>query len=263
MIGDDCSQDETWAIVQKYEKKYPKKIKAFRNPQNLGITGNCNEILKRCTGEYITFIAGDDLMRPEKISTQFQFMEANTNCAVSYHDMVVFESNTGKPLHKFSATAKPRQGGIATLLEFGCFNSGSATMIRRNMSPKLGFDQRVPIASDWLYWIECLANGHEIRYIDEILGDYRRHSKNITGQPGLQANFSGLQDHFVSCGIIKSQYPEYLKLVNKRESELFRSMRFYNNSCKYRFYLQASLFCRLNLKALYALIINILLNRKL
>jgi glycosyltransferase involved in cell wall biosynthesis len=39
VIGDDCSQDNTWAIVQEHQRHYPDKIKAFRNEQNLGLRG--------------------------------------------------------------------------------------------------------------------------------------------------------------------------------------------------------------------------------
>ena len=74
IVGDDFSQDKTWDIVLELQARYSSKIKVFRNERNLGITGNCNEILKRCTGMYVAFFSGDDLLNPGKISKQVSAM---------------------------------------------------------------------------------------------------------------------------------------------------------------------------------------------
>ena len=52
IIGDDFSSDNTYEVVQSYAEKFPDQIKPFRNEKNLGVTANCNRILKRCKGKY-------------------------------------------------------------------------------------------------------------------------------------------------------------------------------------------------------------------
>ncbi len=64
IIGDDCSQDNTWSIINDYVLLYPDIIKAYRNEQNLGIFPNVNKIVKMPTGDVVSFLGGDDFYKP-------------------------------------------------------------------------------------------------------------------------------------------------------------------------------------------------------
>ncbi len=219
VIGDDCSQDNTWAIVKEYQRNHQDKIKAFRNEQNLGITGNCNEILKCCTGKYIAFTAGDDLYLPGKISAQVAVMEKDQNIVLSYHDIEVFNSEDGKTLcyrnHGPSST-QPITGNAEkvarAVIEKGTsFMGALSVMARRDSIPATGFDQRVPVASDWLMWIEILASGgrsKKVEYLPDILARYRRHGSNTSG-----IGYKHTSDEFVTLAIVESKYPLFVRSV--------------------------------------------------
>lgn len=221
VIGDDCSSDNTWEIVLEYQSRYPEKIIAFRNPKNLGITGNCNEILGRCTGKYVAFTAGDDLFLPGKITTQVNLMEANQNVILCYHDIEVFRSkdnsvircwNRGKP------SAKPVIGTasyvVKRVIEDGtAFMAALSVMARRDAIPSTGYDVRIPVASDWLMWIEILANGDAdatVCFIPEVLAKYRMHNNNVTSAVHKHA-----ADGYVTLSIVESKYPNYVGNVSK------------------------------------------------
>ena len=60
VIGEDCSPDNTYAICQEYAEHYPDIIKLLPNTHNLGILGNFARVIQSCTGELISYIAGDD-----------------------------------------------------------------------------------------------------------------------------------------------------------------------------------------------------------
>lgn len=60
VIGEDCSQDNTYAISAEYAEKYPNIVKLLRNTHNLGIMANYARVIEACTGNYISNIAGDD-----------------------------------------------------------------------------------------------------------------------------------------------------------------------------------------------------------
>src|SRR5690554_2979388 len=77
VISDDCSTDGTQEVLRQYEARYPCLIRAFYNPQNLGITRNCNQALMACKGRYISLFAGDDVMLPGKFDMQISFLDAN------------------------------------------------------------------------------------------------------------------------------------------------------------------------------------------
>lgn len=221
VIGDDCSTDNTWQIVQEYQDKFPEKIKAFRNFKNLGITENCNEVLKRCTGKYIAFFSGDDLFLPGKIKKQIGVMEKDQSVVLCYHDVETFNSGDGRALcytNHGPGSSRPIYGSAEkvarVVIEKGCsFMGVVSVMARRDSMPAKGFDQRVPVGSDWLMLIEILAIGglsKKVEYLPDVLTRYRRHGSNVTG-----VGYKHTSDEFVTLAIIESTYPSFVLSVHK------------------------------------------------
>lgn len=224
VIADDASTDGTQDMLRDYESKYPGKFILRLSSKNQGITENSNLAHSSCSGKYIAWMGGDDLMLPGKISEQVKFMEENEDCNICYHDLIVFDSKSGNKLHLFSEKNKPREGGIATLIRHGCFNGACSTMIRRDAAPAGGFDSRLYVASDWLYWIECLGSGGKIKYIKKTLGKYRRHEKNVTNKKNQLSQ--GNIDHLNTCSIILSKFPKFTNQALKAYAMNIRGSRF-------------------------------------
>jgi glycosyltransferase involved in cell wall biosynthesis len=63
IISDDHSTDNTFEILNYYKLKYPSIIKLFRQERNLGIFGNQNFLINQVSGDIVTFLAGDDLLK--------------------------------------------------------------------------------------------------------------------------------------------------------------------------------------------------------
>ncbi|MCM3905235.1 MAG: glycosyltransferase [Pyrinomonadaceae bacterium] len=236
VIGDDGSQDNTWAIVQEYQRNYPDKIKAFRNEQNLGITGNCNEVLKRCAGKHIAFAAGDDVMLPGKISKQVEVMERDQSVVLCYHDVEAFNSEDGKtlrfrnhgPLSSPPITGDAEKVAREVIEQSTSFLAAVSIMARRDSLPATGFDPRIPTASDWLMWIEILAAGgptKKVEYIPDVLVRYRRHGSNIT-------LLEHCGDRLVTLAIVESKYPRFVFSVHKwyREFHYYCGLRMICNN---------------------------------
>lgn len=247
IIADDCSTDGTVELIEEYISNFPSKIKASFSIENSGITSNSNKGLQICNGKYIAFLGGDDLMLQGKISSQVETLEANPNVVLCYHDLDVFDSSSGARMHLLSSVAKPREGCFKVLLRYGCFIGASSAMIRASNNITY-FDNRTPIASDWLFWIRILQDGGRINYIPKVLGKYRRHDNNVTGKVSVVSN-SSLQDHFITCAILKSEFPDLVSDILKRESELLRICARYEKYKK-NSYLIASLKINLNFKTL-------------
>jgi len=180
LVADDGSIDGTSETVAEYARDHPGIIRAFISPKNRGITRNADVLHRHYRGRYVALVDGDDLILPEKISTQAGYMQAHPKCTLSYHNCEIFDSDTRKVIGYQQRSGDAPQGDVGTMLVRGLFNSSPSTMARRDMLPKSGFDERIRNSPDWLYWMETLANGGEIHYIDEVLGMYRRHGSNIT-----------------------------------------------------------------------------------
>jgi len=207
VVADDASTDGTRSWLESLEE-FPQpgiQITKVLADENLGITPNTNAAFGACRGRYIAWLGGDDLMKPEKLQAQVKLMEGDPDCAICYHDVEVFDSESGTILRHFNSGARgirPREGGAASSVRYGTFNCGCATMVRKEACPSYGFDVRIPVASDWLHWIETSRRG-SIRYLDRVLGAYRRHSQNVTAVPR-----SGTDEFLLTLGIVESQYPD-------------------------------------------------------
>lgn len=254
VIADDCSTDGTVDILLEYQKKYPEQIVLALSKKNEGITKNINSGLQLCKGEYIAGLGGDDLMLPEKIRKQVEYMEKNPECTICYHNLDVFDSDTNETLYFFNEKVH-YEGGAEVLIKYGTFNGACANMVRASRTPKKGFNETLPVASDWLFWCECLLNGGEIHYIDEVLGRYRKHQNNITNNKNNKIAQSDV-DHLNSYNIILASSPQYLDELNYKNATLFRSFRNFYEAKYYHKFLLLSLKSKVTLKTIILLLLS-------
>ncbi len=223
IVADDGSTDGTQELLSDYDARYPGKFVLRLSEKNQGITPNSNAAHFACTGKYIAWMGGDDLMLPEKIERQVQFMEDNPECTICYHDLDVFESHTDRTLYKFSDKHKPREGDVRVSIKYGVFNGACASMVRTSKAPTNGFDARLPVASDWFYWIESLVDGGTINYLAEVLGRYRRHDSNVTNR--RQSVGQNQLDHLHTLNLVLANYPQYLSALLFKEGSNWWSSR--------------------------------------
>ncbi|MEE9337054.1 MAG: glycosyltransferase [Methylococcaceae bacterium] len=253
IVADDCSIDGTQQMLKSYESKYPDKFILKLSKNNKGITKNSNLAHFSCTGEYIAWMGGDDLMLPGKISAQVQYMENNPECIISYHALDVFESESNNTLFIRKQGVKKPINTVREVIKHGCFIGACSAMVRRKSTPEKGFDERIPYASDWLYWAESLVKGGEVHYIDKLLGRYRRHDANITSNNG---SFKTSVDQLNSCNILLLDSPKYHNEILYRYQNLIKGMRI-RDKPNYKYYLQACLKFRFEYKAIVAFTIFI------
>lgn len=230
IIADDGSKDGTPAIIAKYAGEYP-IIKPILARENRGIAHNVNRALKLVEGEYVALLAGDDLMLPCKIEKQVDYLTTNLDVIACAHDMEVFNSLTMEILGRFSEviSLKKIKGkiGVEFLFDPTIYLCPSAMMYRKEYIPEHGYDVRLRYANDYLFDIEVFSRG-KLGYIDEVIGKYRRHSRNVTGSSDLKK--IGFEELLITWSIVMARYPELYKLVKNRRtaayfSEIIKSIK--------------------------------------
>lgn len=209
VVGDDGSTDGSQEILMEYEKKFPQMFKLILNQNNIGRTPNQNMVFFNCTGKYIAWLDGDDLFLPGKVKKQVELLESRPDCTICWHEVEVFDSRTGEVLENFDidpTITTPKEGGIEVLFS-RYFIHPCAAMTRRDASPETGYDIRIPISPDPLFWFETAVNGN-ICFIPEVLSRYRRHDNNLT------ATFSSKEHQvykFLTFTILSAKYPQFAK----------------------------------------------------
>lgn len=204
VISDDRSTDGTAEIIAHWQSRYPERVKALLNKENVGVTRNCNRALRACTGEYITFMGGDDVLLPGKITAQVDWFQQDQSRVLCGH-AVEYISADGSHL-RYEGIKKLYQGiGPVKYIRRSDVLPGLSIMVRANTIPPHGFDEAIPIASDFLFWIEVLMNGGKFGYVDGFYSKHRVHDNNITKHNYIKI----LNDFELTFHLVANRYPKY------------------------------------------------------
>lgn len=74
IIVDDCSNDDTDAVVAMYNDE---RIRYLKNEENSGAAISRNRALREAKGKWIAFLDSDDLWTSNKLEKQIEFMKKN------------------------------------------------------------------------------------------------------------------------------------------------------------------------------------------
>lgn len=98
VVGEDYSTDNTRAICEEYQKKYPNIIKLLpKQKNNLGMMPNFIRTLVACKSNYIALCEGDDYWTdPTKLQKQVDLIESKLNASLVFSDRTVLNSNDNK-----------------------------------------------------------------------------------------------------------------------------------------------------------------------
>ena len=81
IIVDDCSTDKSAEIAKSYLAD--KRVKYFKNEQNMKVSKTRNFGVSKAQGKYVTFLDSDDVYLPTKLEKQIEFMK-KTGAKICY-----------------------------------------------------------------------------------------------------------------------------------------------------------------------------------
>ncbi len=106
LIHDNASTDGTADIIREYEAKYPDIVKPIYQTENKyskGVKISSTYQLPRAKGKYIALCEGDDYWTdPLKLQKQVDFMEANPEYSLCFHNAKVIYQDEDKESHIFA-----------------------------------------------------------------------------------------------------------------------------------------------------------------
>jgi len=82
IISDNCSTDETRRICEAFAAQ-DKRIKCFRQAENIGAARNFRFVLEQARGKYFLWNAGDDTRSPDYVAVNVAFLEAHPDYCAS------------------------------------------------------------------------------------------------------------------------------------------------------------------------------------
>ena len=184
IIIDDCSTDGSVEIIKRYIKEYPKLIVPVFNRQNRGITETRNIALKKCTGDIITFLDGDDYYYKEKLEREYNAL-VNSNAHAVYSNFH-YVNEGGKITGQFAEAGDSPAEGDIFLNTFGrIYNVSSGNnyiyeMFYRDCLDESGYyDTAITLWEDWDFRIR-FSKKFQYTYCPDLNMVYRKHLEGIS-----------------------------------------------------------------------------------
>lgn len=165
LIVDDCSTDNTAALISSYRNE---RIHYMRNERNSGAALSRNKALREAKGRYIAFLDADDTWTPEKLEKQVAFMEQN-----GYDFTYTAFHRTDKPLRISGPKHITKMGMYAF-----CWPACPTVMYNRE---KIGLIQITDLRknNDYAMWLHVIQKA-DCYLLDEDLFAYNKHNGSIS-----------------------------------------------------------------------------------
>ncbi len=175
-ITDDGSSDETLAICRKYEQKDGRI--SVSSHSNIGIANTMNAALETVRDGWVFCMHGDDIMLPNRLARQLDFIQKNPDLAVA-SSLVHLINGSGREIGRMKSSLVTRAGVSRSLDRGQCIAfSHPATAFRVEVIKSVGgYRQDFWPAEDTELWNRVAGAGHLVLVQDEYLLKYRIHGQ--------------------------------------------------------------------------------------
>jgi len=191
VVVDDGSTDDTAGVVARCAGRDPRIKYVWQKNQRQGAAKNNG--LRNSRGDYFQFLDADDLIEPRKLELQVGFLERHADVDIVYGGVRFFlTEDPGARLHSMWGEDRPWMPGISgagreVLLALVRANimAINSPLVRRSVVEAVGdFDEGLPPAEDWDYWIRCAAAGARFRHeeAEGTLALVRSHPRSSSKQ---------------------------------------------------------------------------------
>ena len=188
IIVDDASTDGSRDLIDAYVREHKGWVSAILHDQNRGISRTRNDAIKTASGDYLSYVDGDDRWLPEKLEKESQALSAaGADAAFSNHYNMRMDGThndqwaNGEPMPEgdvFEATwvrAFPRRDIFRMEL------------VRTELMREIGaYDEQLPLYEDFDMRMR-LTRHAKLCYVDFPLAEIRRHDQGLSGGPRREA----------------------------------------------------------------------------
>lgn len=174
LIYDDCSTDNTVALIEEMSTKYP-CIRLVKNEKNLGFNRNFEQALRAASGDIIAPCDQDDIWLPDKLKVMIAAWDDNH--PLIYCHSLAFHG-TPPSIPEVNKVFNYYKGKDPRKIFMRNFVSGHAMLIRKSFLP-LVLPFKEGVTYDWWMAVVASYNGG-VQYVEQALVLHRVHGNNVT-----------------------------------------------------------------------------------
>lgn len=186
IVSDDCSSDDTLEVCRSWIAVHADRFtraSVIRTPRNTGICGNYNFALRHINGEWIKYIAGDDMLMPRSIERFVAIASVSPDrFYISGIDRFQGAQGPWYPMGTYlDCRSADQQAYNLAMHAGGGIVSGPAFFIHAGLLKELGgMDMQYPMLEDFPFAFRCAFTGHHITIIRESLVRYRVYGESMS-----------------------------------------------------------------------------------
>lgn len=166
----DGPTDNSEAILRKHADS---RFQIIAHPKNLGIKISCNTMLDTCPTELMARMDADDIMWPERLKIQYEFMQAHPEITVCGGHFDTIDEHSKRIAEPFRFETEP----AAIREQFRSFSPihHPAAIYRVKKLKEIG-GFSTDYSEDNVLWLKALAHGYLFANVPEVVCSYRIHS---------------------------------------------------------------------------------------
>lgn len=166
ILNDSPQNLELENFILEYAKK-DERIRYFKNPRNLGISGSRNKLIDLAKGEFLAVIDHDDISVKERFEKEVAFLEANEEVGVVGGGIELMSSKKSEFVPTKSVAIKLRLMRKYAFLH-------PTTMMRKSILQENQISYNALYSPCEDYKLHCdLIDKTEFANLDEVMIEYR------------------------------------------------------------------------------------------
>jgi len=184
LIIDDASTDSTYELICEYANR-DKRIKAFKNEINIGLTKSLNRLITLTNGSYIARQDADDYSEVDRINLQMQHIETFKLDASTSRANIL---NSNKKIPRFSYYLPVK----LSMKYKNPFIHGTLIINKQILNNLGNYDENFYFSQDYKLFKDFLEQGYKIKTISKTL-------YNLNTQNNLSEKNKEKQKYFFNC----------------------------------------------------------------
>ncbi len=219
IIGDDNPEsEENYNAIKGYLTKYP-FIKYVKNKKNLGSTGNYRALFEKAKGDYIKWLADDDILLPDALEKLSYYLDRypEVKLATSMRRAVDYNLKELNNLFMFKVRlfeedtiVDGKSFVIKSLKDLFNYGGEFSTYMFRKKDVYFDLfkieDLEFKVNSDWFMWI-MLARTGKVAYISKPLSLFRLTRENEQCNPDIALRGFKETFFFITHNFFNTEFP--------------------------------------------------------
>lgn len=222
LVSDDCSTDDTVSVCRSWLESHGNRfvrVELLIRQINGGVAANLNTVTRAAKGEWVKTIAGDDLLMPDCIKDNMDYVSSRRNQDIVFSKMSFFMEDSGKRTVLYSWEIdkgremfyKETSSGQFNLLLSSCIYVPGVTVFqRKSFAVSHPYPEEYSFCEDWPHWTHLAKSGIRLQYFDKETVLYRVNGS--LSHPSLSCFIDERFHHSMIAFFYAERYPLLKKL---------------------------------------------------